>query len=258
MASTLAGVLAKLARAHEHYDAAGREFTSHLETCQHIVTLEVDEKLRKARIRYRIEPEPSLRLSVLIGDFVHNAHSALDNLICAIARTANPSDDCAGRQFPIFTDPTKYAQKRDDVMHGVPDDAKKIIDTFQPYAGVNLTTSPLHPIDFLRYLSNRDKHRAVNLTAAYSTRTRIVVEDLVAGVWHTLEVPRPLDPHTEIIFTGVPETLKSGMQAQARGAATMVFSDPGPLKHLPVDDVLASALEFIEQIVVPRLKPFLD
>lgn len=124
---------AKIARAQEHLEVLHREIHEFLRATNRKLVVNVDERQSKTWIVYWVEdPYPPIRISVLVGDCVFNVRSALDTLICGLVRTRKPSSSCSGRKFPIYRDEVEYRRNRDAALKGVPEDAAKLVDRFQP------------------------------------------------------------------------------------------------------------------------------
>lgn len=119
---------------------------------------------------YRIElwvdsvRQPPLRLSVLMGEFVHNVRSTLDQLVWSLARTqvAHPH---RRHQFPIcvtpptsWERPTTWDKIAADRLRSVPADAVERIWQAQPCNGQHPESNVL---TILQTLSNEDKHRVL-------------------------------------------------------------------------------------------------
>lgn len=160
-------VRAKINRAYEQLRILSREVTSYVDRCEHNAKFIVDDERQRILLSYAVDREPDVRLSLLTGEIVHNTRTALDNLVCALARTSNPKDSCKGRGYPCFTVATEYACKRSDILRGVPDSAKDLIDGLQPCTRLDGSSSS-HPVALLCKLSNRDEHRALHLTTVAS------------------------------------------------------------------------------------------
>ena len=67
---------------------------------------------------------PPIRFSVLIGECVHNMRSAVDNLVCGLARTLKPTCKCAELAFPLLADQEEWDKKADKSLRGIPPAAK--------------------------------------------------------------------------------------------------------------------------------------
>jgi hypothetical protein len=188
---------AKLARAREHAKTLVREAregigqqTTHTvqitpidpESGWHCITM-VPEKIEKPR------------LSVLLGDVIHNLRSALDYLIPPLVE-ASEAKLSTKHGFPIYLDRGDYEAQVGTktkanvkgplrhVKHGL-----AVIADWQPYnTKGNPETNPLWGI---HRFSNADKHRQLTafgfvpsgeLTFQSSTGARIVERDLVGEI----------------------------------------------------------------------------
>jgi hypothetical protein len=101
-----------------------------------------------------------LDTGVVIGDILHNLHSALDNIVwqLALLTTPRPFDKTA---FPIYLKNTPRAMKGiNRVLQNVPNDAREVIEWLQPYVVPKPTA---HALWALHELSDCDKHRTLTL-----------------------------------------------------------------------------------------------
>jgi hypothetical protein len=157
---------AKLARAREHADTLQRETVEAVkEEPTHAVRFsEVDPQTGWCSItlvpQNRLEP----RLSVILGDVIHNLRCALDYVVTALAE-ASQTKLSSAHQFPIYLDAADYRAKVGSktvanthgplrkVTHGL-----AVIEAWQPYyRKPDARTDPLWGI---HRFSNADKHRA--------------------------------------------------------------------------------------------------
>jgi hypothetical protein len=200
------------------------------------------------------DPYPPIRLSVLIGDCVFNMRSALDNVVCALIRRATPEATCSGTQFPICDDRAKH---KPEMLRGVPEGARRMIVALQPYNRPENSIA-VDPLNILNLLSNRDKHRAVNLTAGFSKNTQLdIFDEDAGGVW-TVQVPRlhkEIGPQTIPVPVPVGPVGKS-IRVDTSGRAVLAFRDDGPWDERPVTEVLQACLTYIDDRVIGGLKPF--
>lgn len=121
-------------------------------------------------------------IGVIAGDVVHNMRSALDHLAwqLALLNTATPYDLT---QFPIALTPGEFGSKRGQKMIGdLAPEHRARIEGFQPYHGTSKAWTPLALAD-LRRLSNTDKHKLINATAAKTiTGDQMMVDQRVVIV----------------------------------------------------------------------------
>jgi hypothetical protein len=248
------GADAKISRAEEHLKTIQTEALAFLRSVVHRTILKADAE--KAWFVYWIDDSvPPIRLSAVIGDCIFNMRSALDNLVCGLARTRQSDCACAHLKFPICSKPELWEKNWRENLKGVPADAQSAIKELQPCfrssAGQN------DPLLALNKLSNTDKHRAILLTTVHDRNLRFVirandgyvhtaaVDDLVYGGSPTIV---PLRIHPAKLLPSVPvKTLGSGVIA---------FQETGPWADQPVHGVLNACLRDIKENVVPKLRPF--
>jgi hypothetical protein len=152
----------KIERARQELDALDLEIEAFLSDDTYRVSEEVDTD--KGLKVYRVEPlvaPPSARWGVFVGEIVHNLRSALDHIVWQLAllktKTESPHK---GTSFPIFTVDNSWSQGMIDAsLKDVPDDAKQVIKTFQPYNAGDAAES--HALWILHSLWNTDKHQTV-------------------------------------------------------------------------------------------------
>lgn len=250
---------AKLRRAKEHFSAFQTDAAKFLEKARPHFIRKVNHECTEHWLVFYVEdPYPPIELSILIGDFLHNLRSALDNLVCGLVRTKNPMSTCAKRGFPIFKDRDKYLAERNNLLKGVPKDACTIIDTLQPSVRPH-ATQELDPLWILNTLCNRDKHRATNLTICYHKNVEIriplkngggmyvkLIRDIYAGDVDTV----PL--------SGDPASIEDNVQMEIKGRSALSFHSTDPWSERSVDKVLVTCLEYVEDRVIARFKPFFN
>jgi hypothetical protein len=159
----------KLDRASEHL--ARLEVLTHAVSDMHREASDARRGLDVTNGVYQGQLE---QCSLVIGEILHNARSALDSLVFEIATKYSPAPltDSQERalQFPI-TDTAqdfKSALSR-GVLFSVPKPACDSIWNMQPCNSGS--SSPARWLRILRDLSNRDKHRQVNVVWHRTTVT---------------------------------------------------------------------------------------
>lgn len=166
MARGLRSAKVKLIRAAKHLQAIKKCIATYARTKPHKIV-----KKTKGKKKLNVPKSPSLEISLLAGEMVYQMRSALDHLVFDLIKR-NPnvatidSDWEENCQFPMrvrlpknSTPPlNKKAFERD--LPGIADAPFAFIESVQPYYGVGATNNALR---FLRYLSNIDKHRHLNL-----------------------------------------------------------------------------------------------
>lgn len=157
----LYGAALKIERARQQLDALDLEIAGFLTGDTYRVAEEVDTD--KGLKVYRIEPllaPDGTRWGVLVGEIVHNLRSALDHIAWQLALLGPNPPDPKKIKFPIFKVDDPWSQGMIDAnLTNVPDDAKQVIKTFQPYNAGNAAEA--HALWILHSLWNTDKHQSV-------------------------------------------------------------------------------------------------
>jgi hypothetical protein len=200
--------------------------------------------------------EPDPRLSVIIGDVLHNARSAIDSLVYALAEHHQgrelTREEAQSTQFPFSTRPEGWPDgQAPRFVRLLSPRAIEAVRMAQPnywgYGGDG------HPLLMLRELSNIDKHRQVLLAICHldvhyiSTPEGVEVgwqpggavrhAGDVIGRWKLLSGPELPD---ELTVTG-------HFQVSLGDAA-------GEWRQSPAVDLLSSILGDIDMRVVPLLQ----
>jgi hypothetical protein len=148
---------AKIERAKTHLDAFRTEAAAYAEAARPTFIRKVDSERKTHWLVFYVEdPFPPIHLSVVIGDCLFNLRAALDNLVCGLARKANPATTCSGLQFPICAESGAYVSVRRKFLRGVPKGARRIIDDLQPWCRPE-NARMLDPLFILNTLCNRDR-----------------------------------------------------------------------------------------------------
>jgi hypothetical protein len=171
----------KLRRARHHardLDAALREY-SQLDPFELVTGIEGNDLVVRVHIRHEIPEE----LSLITGDLLHNARSALDLLITSVATDFASksgrelsSDDERTLSFPITRTESEFNRNAKRIAPLLPDVTMQKIRMMQPWSiaegmlerkGIEITPGRVdtyiwwHPLLRLSALDNLDKHRAV-------------------------------------------------------------------------------------------------
>lgn len=105
-------------------------------------------------------------IGVLAGDVLHNFRSCLDHIVwqLALLTTDTPYKRTA---FPIFLSDNDTSKRQiNDVLQNVPDEARMVIESLQPYKWQGIIKPSAHGLWLLHQLSNADKHQIVTIGGA--------------------------------------------------------------------------------------------
>jgi hypothetical protein len=103
MGHSLEGVKLKIARAAEPLEVLRTECSAYLDSNPYEVVGH-DQPEGYTLLSFKVHRYPPLRLSVLLGDFLHNLRSSLDHLAwqLVLANGGTPKSGPGGTQFPIL------------------------------------------------------------------------------------------------------------------------------------------------------------
>lgn len=254
---------AKLDRARQHYNAIDKGINEFIDSTRNRFVPKVNFETNEAWLVWWTEgpAHPDISLSILIGELLYNLRSSLDNLVCALARKRSQSwaTSCDGLGFPIYIDGHKFNSAAPRLLNGIDPSARTLIQGLQPYCrGAN--GADVDPLNILNVLRNRDTHRALNLAIGYHKNTRFVISDSVTKV----PLVYAANPERLFVWNDV-QTIPFPVPAQALPQAIdvsttsdrgVMFREEGPWADRPVQDVLLTCLEYVEERVVSRFKPF--
>lgn len=149
-----ASIQAKFARARTHLESLSGSVQVYAKSDP--IAAQEEEDIATGdlvyRVRYRLEP-PTHEWSLLAGDAIHNARSALDHLAWALV-IRDGGQPTSRTQFPIAEDDVKGRRAiNGDNLHGVAKETREIVRSMKPWQGGDDKLWQLHRLDIV------DKHR---------------------------------------------------------------------------------------------------
>jgi hypothetical protein len=254
MADPLTGAKLKLERANEHLDAFEAEGGNYLGG--EFYMLVRDDSAEGTVFQLWIKEEPPPRLSVILGDCVHNLRSFLDHIAWQLV-LANDETPDEKTSFPIWDRPPRDGTFRPPSCRGMSNDALALVERMQPYHEQD--RAPEHVLSFIRELSNTDKHRTLNLTAASlkGIRVRLLLgpneevfaeHDLPSGIFrHRSQVASfPIRP--DLLMT-------AAVKIEARGDSFLALKEPGPWgQEEPILHLLEKTYRALRYGVLPQIE----
>jgi hypothetical protein len=161
----LDGVRAKLSRANGHRHAIEDLVERWTEDKPHEFIHDDESQPGWTILSIRIRQPPPIELGVIVGDYVHNIRSALDQLVWQLV-IKNNSVPGRHNEFPITFTEDHFIEKaitgtrtRPGMLAGVADTPVTFIKRCQPYERGD--DAPSHPLAILQGLWTADKHQAV-------------------------------------------------------------------------------------------------
>ena len=136
MGHALDGVKLKVSRAEEHLEALRVGCSAYLDNKPFEPVRQSQSESANPWMVRRVNHPPPLRLSVLLGDFLHNLRSSLDHLAwqMVLANDGTPKSGIGGTQFPILKKRGKTPIK---IAGGVAAEVADLIEKLQPYNNKN-------------------------------------------------------------------------------------------------------------------------
>lgn len=263
MSSPLEGVRLKVARAEEHLQTLDEENRAYFEGRPYEIVHERDEERSRHVYRFRVRQTPPLRLSILMGDCLHELRSSLDYLAWQLV-LENGGTPTRQTSFPIhkaeeaFREYKRSRRVPTGVAGGVSDEAAALIETLQPY---NRTDGPPegHPLWVLQDLNNIDKHRHLNLATLGTTNTQTTLTNAaghpIFGM-QLLDHPAGAGPVEDgAVIAAFPILDDPDRRLQVQGAAFVALEEAESVAHRPISAVAEASLEFVRDVVIPSFQP---
>lgn len=216
-----------------------------------------NENLRVMNIFVTPTEEPPAKWGIVLGDVLHNLSSALDHLVCSLARVTDPEDQCTTTEFPIFTDKAKFEAKKERALRRVPEGAQGVIEELQPFnSGEN---PPMHVLELLRRFYNIDKHRRLhlvvgNLKEAHYTPTHPDIEPMRIHAG-------PIRDRTELAAFYAPPHVEDVQRIDTDISFDIVIDEPiGPedFQTPNISTGMRSIHWWISTEVLPKFERFLN
>jgi len=243
VAHALNGCRLKLERAVAHIETLNKAIQRFRETQSHELVRDFDaETGEDVWWIDGIYDDPPVAWSPLVGDILHNLHSALDHLAWQLAIRKNFGHDLPSEYratFPIFKNRSRFWRKRPDghwtglsgaaSLLRFPGDARSLVLAVQPYKDGN--RAPDHPLWALHQLSNEDKHKTIHVVQSAMVDSALKIDELEdARIEHFTPVQGRIRGKTEI---GRMKLVEIGTNPKAKlqpaFAIAEAFSDGVPI-----------------------------
>ncbi|WP_157519641.1 hypothetical protein [Modestobacter sp. Leaf380] len=164
---------------------------------------------------YRPAAEPTPVMSLVLGEFAHNARSALDNVVTSLVVSSGGTPK-SNHKFPVFKTETAWRGKvatpwpGAGPLAGLSQEDFDLIEAVQPF---HADEPDRHPLALLAQINNADKHQMLHAAMAYTAQD---------ADQRVLEVVPPLP--VEIVWTPPRGTLL----AAGAEATRYRFTDSSP------------------------------
>jgi hypothetical protein len=209
---------------------------------------------------YYEEPYAPFSQSVVFGDFLHNLRSSLDALIYGVIRSVGQTPT-RWTSFPICAKAEHYEERskpgtRRDVLAGLPDEARAIVKALQPFMRGE-RGQPLDPLHQLNVMCNRDKHQASHIILGYAKKAHFALH-IGDGRVIQFSSGGPLIGHGpwQIPIEVSPRDLRAEHRIEAAGSTEFLVHSDDPPEGRPVLDFAYACLQYVEDTVIRRFRPF--
>jgi|SRR5271166_4238415 len=204
------GYRLKLRRAKEHLDAIDKEVRTFTENnLDPAIPWEPEPEDKWTIFRRGTVEPPDPRWGAIVGDFIHNTRSALDNLVCAMILRNEPSNSLEHAYFPAYDGRKKWdaeiARRDRDAdgpapTDGVTQDVLAAIEESQPYHIKSAAVRRRAPLLRLQTASNLDKHRAIHAASVEIAPHAIFRGEIhvVPSGFFQLRKPKTASPGTAV------------------------------------------------------------
>jgi hypothetical protein len=250
----------KRGRAKQHLSVLRQSIGAFMSVERPRVMGQFDEEAGQYRFEVPLERYPP-DWALLLGDYAYNSRAALDYLISALVLSTGEKQRRTN-EFPIYgieregwesidqwwdEDPKGRIKRQ---LRGTPPGTKERLKQLQPFYGVPRVDPTRHPLLVLRELSNRDKHRRLNLLVRRATIG--FVDAKGAPIY---EGPSPQGRITDD-REGDFYTVSLGVQGKRNGDLYVAPRYEVALDEPPeLIGILIPALEEIESFVSGRVVP---
>jgi hypothetical protein len=239
----------KLARAEHHLEFLEQAVQEFRELHPPSTCLKFNAETLYYELKVKAGRKPPILWGPIIGDFAHNARSALDLLVYQLS--ALPDDDTRRKrlQFPIVDTKKGYLRNEGTYLACVSDTHRAIIKFLQPYQGRDGFEGD--PLGMLAKINNADKHRIIHTVEIYPGFESIGFKGTRLGKKASFEMVGDgiiTEDYTVIARISLPDTVEVNMNPQV--LTDIQFGQSSSrVEGRPVLSTLKLILDHVEEIL---------
>jgi hypothetical protein len=147
----------KISRAKYHVSELDRAWTEFRDTVPYDINIVDDKSSQESVFLLDVRHPVPDHFSVILGDAIHNLRSALDYLICDLARSAGQTR-CEQNGFPIKGKAQKFKSGTTRKLKGISPRAERLVLAIKSIENLN------YPLHLLNSLDVLDKHNSLVIT----------------------------------------------------------------------------------------------
>lgn len=250
----LDGVRAKLDRADKHLAFLQTKIRAYFETTPYEFVTKIDAGHGHPGAILHVTTQPSMSLSTIIGDVVHNTRSSLDYIVRELV-VRNGKEPTFQTQFPICETAKAFQDEAvgKKCLRGVAPEAFDLIQKLQPFS-FDFGDHP-HALWVLQKLSNIDKHRTLNL-AVLGVTARL---DYIAADGHRIRTDHIEKPvyDGEVLHTMPKHFIDENVRVTGNLMPHLAFQD-SPVTGIGVVGGLEDVSLYVRKVVLVNLERFFD
>jgi hypothetical protein len=221
----------KIGWSRKHIEVLERAIAAYAERVQYGFREVSEAGAEMIQLRFVFSESPPEDISLLIGDSIHNLRSALDLMICDVARVRNVSTEKLA--FPFAANEASLGKEiRNRKLVRLGEDIVAMVKELKPYAGGNRALSAVHELDII------DKHRMV-----MPVFQAVPFDNFQAGNFSIFGTAHMSPGALIVIRRGTP------FKCRRQGGVTAIFPDASPLPRAPVVETLKEVADLISGIV---------
>lgn len=172
-ATAIPSARAKFNRAVQQFGGLQGEFSRFLESKPYRVVTERDAEADKWVIAQYPDGDFPAHWPLLLGEIIYNLRSSMDHAVYELT-ILNIGHELEGTEFPVFTDPAVYFEKKKGAgdpskrsgiydIRGLTAKTQAVIEIFQPFNVKNLPVGGMSTMGLLNEMCNIDKHRTLHI-----------------------------------------------------------------------------------------------
>ena len=251
----LDGVREKIVRAEAHLATVKADIASHKNKCTVLAKRQPNgDSIFELYINF---PDPPLSLSCAISDCIQNVRTALDYLVCELALPGG--EPPIHNLFPMCNTIEVYKRQVEqrDRLQNVPDKARAIIESLQPYnakGGKRFS----HPLYILNKLITADKYRLPALTVICRPQPTFIHDESNGPIRiEGTSITEPFQDGARLTDQRLTEIQADEVTMHIERGIYLPFRDL-PWTDSAADTVLGKVVWFVKDHVVPRFECFFE
>lgn len=244
----------KIERAKRHIRELAAEVQTFLASQPYEIFAEDDASAGQRHYKVRVKACVPAEWSMIIGDVIHNARSALDLLMVEVVKFCDPNRVSYNHVYFVIRESKEEFEKAlPEKIKGASAEARRIIEDLKPYKGGDEAFYMLHQLDVA------DKHKAIipvgaahrNVTVDIAKPMREAFPDMAGNLPPTLIALRPanrqfpLQDGATVFTTGVDGPFNDDAQITIE----IAFGEGQILEGEPLDPALAQIIQFVEGVI---------